>query len=179
MRGFSVVSMVFAALLSFSLAACVTAPPVKEAIATQDVSDEGVRLVNAFRAQHGLKPVVIDSNLVSAARRQVIAMASRNLLSHEADGDFTTRINAAGFSNAAAAENVGTGHPNVASAINAWIASPHHRDNMLMPEATRIGLVWAPTPDRRASSYWALEIASAPAQTKTAALFGLTSLFGQ
>lgn len=147
------------ALVAFALAGCVTTG-VQNNVQTQDVSAEGVVLINAFRAENGLKPVVIDRDLVRAAELQVIAMASKDVLSHEVAGDFNTRMNAAGFSRAAAAENVGAGHRTVENAIKSWIASPQHRENMLMKNATRIGLVRGSAPGNRYSSYWALELAS-------------------
>jgi uncharacterized protein YkwD len=90
-------------------------------------------------------------------------MASANVLSHEIGGDFTSRMNSAGFVYANAAENVGAGHTSVADAINAWIRSPHHRENMLMKDATRIGMVRADAPNSRYRNYWALDLASAAA----------------
>ena len=128
-----------------------------------DVSYEAVGLINSFRAQNGLGPVSVDPTLVEAARYQAVAMASRDVLSHEVAGDFTTRMNNAGFVYANATENVGAGHTSVADAINAWIRSPHHRENMLMKDATRIGMVKADAPQSRYRTYWALDITSAAA----------------
>lgn len=159
-KSFSLIKSTFiVALTALTLAGCVTTG-VQKNVQTQDVSSEGLVLINAFRAEHGLKPVMIDRDLVRAAELQVIAMASKDVLSHEVAGDFNARMNAAGFSRAAAAENVGAGHQTVENAIKSWIASPHHRDNMLMKDATRIGLVRGSAPGNRYSSYWALELAS-------------------
>ena len=146
------------------LAACVSAPKQLTAnVPVQDVSQEAVGLINQFRASNGLAPVIVDSALIDAARYQAVAMASANVLSHEIGGDFTSRMNSAGFVYANAAENVGAGHTSVADAINAWIRSPHHRENMLMKDATRIGMVRADAPNSRYRNYWALDLASAPA----------------
>jgi uncharacterized protein YkwD len=151
--------------LAFSLAACVSSPmkPIAGNVPVQDVSQEAVGLINQFRASNGLGPVIVDSNLIEAARYQAVAMASANVLSHEIGGDFTSRMNSAGFVYANAAENVGAGHTSVEDAINAWIRSPHHRENMLMRDATRIGMVRADAPNSRYRNYWALDLASAPA----------------
>jgi hypothetical protein len=129
----------------------------------EDVSQEAVGLINQFRASNGLPPVIVDAALIDAARYQAVAMASANVLSHEIGGDFTYRMNSAGFVYANAAENVGAGHTSVADAINAWIRSPHHRENMLMKDATRIGMVRADAPNSRYRNYWALDLASAAA----------------
>lgn len=146
------------------LAACVSAPKqFTGSVPVEDVSQEAVGLINQFRASNGLPPVIVDAALIDAARYQAVAMASANVLSHEIGGDFTYRMNSAGFVYANAAENVGAGHTSVADAINAWIRSPHHRENMLMKDATRIGMVRADAPNSRYRNYWALDLASAAA----------------
>jgi uncharacterized protein YkwD len=155
------------ALAAFALfvASCTTTgqKQVSTHIPVEDVSQEAVGLINSFRASHGLSAVIVDPTLVEAARYQAVAMASANVLSHEIGGDFNARMNSAGFVYANAAENVGAGHTSVEDAINAWIRSPHHRENMLMPDATRIGMVRADAPSSRYRNYWALDLASAPA----------------
>ena len=167
------------ALTALVLAGCATTG-VQNNVQTQDVSAEGVVLINAFRAENGLKPVMIDRDLVRAAELQVIAMASKDVLSHEVAGDFNARMNAAGFSRAAAAENVGAGHRTVENAIKSWIASPQHRENMLMKDATRIGLVRGSAPGNRYSSYWALELSSTGAgKPQSASGTGLGDLFAR
>lgn len=153
------------ALVSLMVASCATAPKTQMSGNTgvTDVSYEAVGLINSFRAQNGLGPVSVDPVLIEAARYQAVAMASRDVLSHEVAGDFTTRMNNAGFVYANATENVGAGHTSVADAINAWIRSPHHRENMLMRDATRMGMVKADAPQSRYRSYWALDLTSAAA----------------
>jgi uncharacterized protein YkwD len=153
------------AFVALVVASCATTQTSQMAGNTgvADVSYEAVGLINSFRAQNGLGPVSVDPALVETARYQAVAMASRDVLSHEVAGDFTTRMNNAGFVYANATENVGAGHTSVADAINAWIRSPHHRENMLMRDATRIGMVKADAPQSRYRSYWALDITSAAA----------------
>ena len=145
-------------------------------VETQDVTSEAIRLVNAFRAKNGLKPVSYDSTLVSLASKQVVAMASKDVLSHEVDGDFVKRMNANGFHDAEGAENVGAGHASVENAINSWIASPGHRSNMLLKNATRIGVVRADAPWSRYRNYWALAIASQPASGTVASSVDFSSV---
>ena len=149
---------------AFGLSACMSTSSQKSMAVPQDMTQQALQSLNAFRAQNGLRPVVADAGLVRVASRQVEAMASKDVLSHEIDGDFTARINAAGFSQAEAAENVGAGHPAVENAIKAWIASPHHRENMLMKSATRVAVARIDAPQSRYGSYWALEIASGAAK---------------
>ena len=132
-----------------SLSACVTQQSTLRIGVPEDMTAAALEPLNMFRAQNGLGPVAADQALVGVASHQVQAMAAYDVLSHEIDGDFTTRINAAGFVQADAAENVGAGHPTVENAIRAWIASPHHRENMLLKTATRVALVKIDAPHSR------------------------------
>ncbi len=164
MIGTRVLRFLSLGLMGVVLAACATTTPqVSGNLGTVDVSYEAVGLINSFRAQNGLAPVSVDPALIETARYQAVAMASRDVLSHEVAGDFTSRMNNAGFVYANATENVGAGHTSTQDAINAWIRSPHHRENMLMRDATRIGMVKANAPNSRYRSYWALDITSAAA----------------
>lgn len=160
-------------IISFAIfvTGCMTMSGDDRRVETQNVTSDALVHINAFRAKNGLKPVTGDDNLVSIASKQVVVMASNDVLSHEVDGDFVKRMNAAGFHDAEAAENVGAGHANVEMAINSWIASPHHRDNLLLKSATRVAVVRADAPWSRYRNYWALEIASQPANG-TAAISG-------
>lgn len=153
------------ALVSLFVASCATTPTSQSNMSggVVDVSYEAVGLVNYFRAQNGLGPVSVDSAVVEAARYQAVAMASRDVLSHEVAGDFTTRMNNAGFTYALATENVGAADRSVADSINAWIRSPHHRENMLMREAKYMGMIRASAPGSRYRTYWALILTSAQA----------------
>ena len=152
-------------LSALFVASCATTPTSQTNMSggVVDVSSEAVGLVNSFRAQNGLGPVSVNSAVVEAARYQAVAMASRDVLSHEVAGDFTTRMNNAGFTYALATENVGAADRSVADSINAWIRSPHHRENMLMREAKYMGMIRASAPGSRYRTYWALILTSAEA----------------
>ena len=181
--------MAILSAIMLALAACVSTPTKFSGnVPVRDVSQEAVGLINEFRASNGLGPVMVDGSLVEAARYQAVAMASANVLSHEIGGDFTSRMNSAGFVEANAAENVGAGHATVEDAINAWISSPHHHENMLMKDATRMGMVVADAPNSRYHNYWALDLASsganappkvAPAKAPKATAANAMSLFIQ
>jgi uncharacterized protein YkwD len=129
-------------------------------VTVRDQSSEALDAINRFRASQGLGPVSIDANLVEVAKFQAVAMASRDALTHEVSGDFTSRINAAGFTNSSAIENVGASHATAADAIASWIKSPYHRENMLMKDATRMGMARADSPKARYGNYWSLDLTS-------------------
>lgn len=129
-------------------------------VTAQDVSAEALAYVNKFRASQGLGPVTIDPRLVEVAKFQAIAMATRDALTHEVAGDFTSRINAAGFEKSDAVENVGASHATVADTIESWIRSPYHNENMRLKNAKYMGMARADSPDSRYKNYWSLDLAS-------------------
>ena len=113
------------------------------------------KLISQHRAAHGLGPVSVDSRLNDAATAQARAVAEAGALSH---GAFESRMAAFGI-RGAAAENLTAGSDTVGKAVARWTASPPHNSNLLMPEATRIGLARAASPGQGFQHYWALVLA--------------------
>ena len=81
--------------------------------------------VNAQRARHGLRPLVLDRNLLRSARRHTGWMARSGTLQH------TT---------APVGENIAEGQTTAAEAVNDWMNSPGHRANILSGTYSRIGM---------------------------------------
>ncbi len=109
-------------------------------------------MISSYRAAYGLGRVVVDPRLNAAAEYQARVVAALGSLSH---GDFAGRMAAFGI-RGKAAENLGIGVASVDQAIAQWRASSAHNANLLMPEATRIGIAHADAGYRR---YWALVLA--------------------
>jgi uncharacterized protein YkwD len=61
--------------------------------------------------------------------------------------------------NGYSAENLVAGSKTVEHAIARWKASPGHNQNLLMPEARRIGLARAVSPGAGYEYYWAMVLA--------------------
>jgi uncharacterized protein YkwD len=121
-----------------------------------------VTILNAHRAERGLGPVRLDPALTAMAQRQSDAMAAADSLSHEATGSFTTRINAAGLNTVRAAENLGAGYFSTQEAFDGWKKSSGHAANLVMPQATRIGIALAKNPQTRYGAWWTLVLAAEP-----------------
>jgi uncharacterized protein YkwD len=88
-------------------------------------------VMNHVRASHGLRPLRIDGRLERTARAHSATMLRSGTFSH---GDFAKRIRGAGVRAYSIGENLawGTGALSRARAIvNAWLASPGHRANLL------------------------------------------------
>lgn len=112
--------------------------------------------VSSFRAKHREGRVTSDSVLTRMAREQAEAMAARDELDHNAAGDFSRRIAPSGAGNAA--ENIAYGHTTFDKTLDQWIKSPPHRRNLLLRNATRMGVANARSA-RTGRTYWAMVIA--------------------
>jgi uncharacterized protein YkwD len=154
-RGRRTRSVLAVATLALALAGCsfdLTPSATDEvtAISTSEAA-AAASLISAYRVAHGLPAVSVDSRLNDAAVHQARAVAQAGALSH---GDFTARMGRYGI-RGAAAENLTAGPGTVSEAVARWKASPGHNENLLMPEARRIGLARADAANRY-GRYWAL-----------------------
>ena len=154
-------SRIFLAIAALALLTqCAENDPVRR-LATAQVSTSAVdaaaaaTLISRHRAAHGLGPVSVDARLNEAATVQARAVAQAGALSH---GAFESRMASFGI-RGPAAENLTAGSDTVGKAVARWTASPSHNSNLLMPEATRIGLARAASPGQGYGHYWALVLA--------------------
>ena len=118
--------------------------------------------ITAYRASHGLRPVRLDPTLTAMAQRQADAMVAANALSHTVAGAFTTRLASAGVVTTEAGENLGAGYFSLDEAMAGWRGSSEHNANLLIANATRIGIAIAKDPRTHYGVYWALELAAEP-----------------
>ncbi len=118
--------------------------------------------LNAYRAGHGLGPTRLDPKLTAMAQRQADAMVAANTMSHDVAGSFSSRLAAAGVDMTEAGENLGGGYYSLAEAMTGWRNSPGHNANLLMANATRLGIAIAKDPRTHYGVYWAMELAAEP-----------------
>ena len=119
-------------------------------------AESAAEQISAFRLNHGEVRVVRDATLDGIALEQARAMAARDNLSHEVLGPFARRIAPAGAGRAA--ENIAYGYESFEKTLRQWIDSAGHRRNLLLHNASRVGVASA----RNASgkrTYWAMVIA--------------------
>lgn len=115
-------------------------------------------LVNEYRDANGLKPVALHPRLEEAARYHAQDLAKNDRISHfGSDGsDPWERVERTGFGPAVAAENVGTGQLTFGELFREWKRSPSHDRNMLMPDATHMGVAVVRNPDTQFKTFWSL-----------------------
>ena len=119
-------------------------------------AESPAELITGFRLKHGEIRVVRDATLERIALEQARAMAAKDQLSHEVLGSFSGRIAAARAGRAA--ENIAYGYESFEKTLGQWIDSSGHRKNLLLHNASRVGVASA----RDASgkrTYWAMVIA--------------------
>jgi uncharacterized protein YkwD len=104
--------------------------------------------INFIRVQHDLAPLRLSAELGEAADEHSQEMASDGYFEHDSfDGSvFWKRIGAfyssAGYGYWSVGENLLWGSPNVGSvgALQMWMRSPDHRENILNPRWREIGV---------------------------------------
>jgi hypothetical protein len=119
-------------------------------------AESPVELISSFRLKHGEVRVVRDATLDRIALEQARAMAAKDNLSHEVLGPFTTRIAPARAGRAA--ENVAYGYDSFEKTLGQWIESSGHRKNLLLHNASRVGVASAKDASGK-RTYWAMVIA--------------------
>lgn len=101
---------------------------------------EVVRLVNIERAKNGIAPLTLDMNATDAAL--IRAKEASNMFSHtRPDGrDCFSLLDELGIGYKAAGENIAAGYITPESVVEGWMNSEGHRDNIMNPEFTKIGV---------------------------------------
>jgi uncharacterized protein YkwD len=103
--------------------------------------DSLLLLTNAARASAGAGTLILDTRLTAFAHAHARDMAERNYFSHTTpEGKtFAQRLQDAGLSGFSAGENI-AGNSSAQGAVQAWLNSPGHRQNMLNASFRRLGV---------------------------------------
>lgn len=129
------------------------AAAVDEPAPAEDYINEVLRLVNAERANEGLSPLVLDSELSNAAR--VRAEEQIELFGHtRPNGESCFSIfKEYGISYRTAGENAAAGYSTPEDVVKAWMSSDGHRANILKPcfEKLGVGFVYS---EGSYGAYW-------------------------
>lgn len=120
------------------------------------MAESPAELISSFRLKNGEVRVVRDATLDRIAMDQARAMAAKDDLSHDALGPFNRRIAPAGAGRAA--ENIAYGYDNFEKTLGQWIDSSGHRKNLLLHNASRVGIASAKNASGK-RTYWAMVIA--------------------
>ena len=121
--------------------------PTKPVESAQNTSVSAIEkavldLTNAERQKAGLKPLQTDAKLMNSARQKSTDMASKGYFSHTSPtyGSPFDQMKANGITYKSAAENIAMGQRTAAEVVKGWMESPGHRQNILTPGFTHIGI---------------------------------------
>jgi uncharacterized protein YkwD len=128
-------------------------PAVTVAQTNPTVAEELLQLVNAERQRVNASPLVLNAQLIAAAQRHSDGMAASRRISHTGSDGSTmrSRIDATQYSWSTIGENIAMGQPTAAAVMAAWMNSPGHRQNILNPAFTELGVGYATGAGR---PYW-------------------------
>ena len=117
-------------------------------------------IINQYRKDKGLKPLKLNAELSEAAKAHSRDLAKWDRISHYgSDGSNPwDRVKRAGFKARLAAENVGTGQVDFNEVMRGWKESPGHNKNLLLGDATHMGIALVQDPRTEFKSFWTLVI---------------------
>jgi len=107
-----------------------------------DISSEQLLLfTNQKRQENALPPLSLNQQLSNAAAGKANDMFAQNYWAHNSPDGKTpwVFIKGAGYNYIYAGENLARGFTNAQDVINAWMASPEHRKNMLSTNYQSVG----------------------------------------
>jgi len=147
-RAHRVYAFTAAALALLLAAAPATARPTRHTRALTALEAGVLGDINAFRQQHGLRPLRFSPSLGAAARQHSTEMALRGYFAHSsADGSSFDRRIARYYPMGrsrywSVGENLLWSSPDVdaGGALQMWENSPPHRENLLTPRWREIGI---------------------------------------
>ncbi|MEX0783718.1 MAG: CAP domain-containing protein [Dehalococcoidia bacterium] len=115
-------------------------------------------LINQYRADYGLQPLYISTNLTRAASWHAQDMGTRGYFGHDNPEGLgpQARANGCGYPYPAG-ENIAAGSnwTSAKHAFDAWRGSPSHNDNMLRPGYVQIGIARYYAAGSKYGWYWA------------------------
>ncbi len=109
--------------------------------ATDIYVDQLLSSTNTQRQSAGLPPLSLNSQLSQAAAAKAQNMFSNNYWSHTGPNGQTpwNFITASGYKYTVAGENLAKNFSNTQGVVDAWMASPTHRDNILKSQYKDVG----------------------------------------
>ena len=127
-------------------------------------------MINGYRATRDLPPLKLEKHLTRAAQLHAQDLAKSDRISHTgSDGsDPWGRVKVTGYKPKLAAENVGAGQMSFAEVLQGWKDSPGHNKNLLLADATHMGIALVTNPGSRYRTFWTLVLGK-PAKSALAA----------
>lgn len=134
------------------VSACSTSTPIPETTtstpSTQNVSKEGIRLINQQRRANGFSKLATSERLNRVAKRHAIETERRgyglnstfNVHTSLDGSSVTDRIKKSGYRSCLSVENAAWGQKDAPEVITDWVVSDGHRFNTFHPKITHVGM---------------------------------------
>ncbi|NOU99636.1 CAP domain-containing protein [Paenibacillus planticolens] len=119
-------------------------PPAQTAPSQSAYASQVVTLVNQERAKAGLKALTSDSALTAMALDKAKDMYNNGYFDHTSPtyGSPFDMMSSYGIRYSYAGENIAKGQPTPQAVMDAWMNSSGHRQNILSPNYTKIGVAY-------------------------------------
>ena len=115
-------------------------------------------MINLYRANRGLAPLVWDPGLARVAQGQVDRMAAADKVQSVEEAHLDRDLAAAGIAHRTFLANFSAGYRTFAEAFSGWRESKIHDATMVAPNATRIGLATAQAPQSKYKIFWTMVV---------------------
>ena len=116
------------------------APPRSPTAEEAAMGSQVVAIVNQRRAEAGCGPVAEDAGLAAVAFAHSADMGTRNYFDHNTLEGLSPWDRAAAGGVSASGENIAAGQVTAESAMESWMNSQGHKDNILNCGQTRLGV---------------------------------------
>lgn len=101
---------------------------------------EVVRLVNIERKKRGIHPLSVSNELSKAAAIRADEISRKYSHTRPDGSSYLTVLKPAGYMHSYVGENIAASEKTPEQVMNSWMNSPGHRDNILNPNYTEIGV---------------------------------------
>jgi uncharacterized protein YkwD len=137
-----------AIFVSLAVSSAVAAAPAAEQTQLLTLEQNLRTEINAVRAQYGLRPLRPSHDLTRAAEAYTRTMLRKGFFDHNSPTGITlaqrlkSRYSPAGYARWTVGENLLSSSANIDArrAVELWMNSPHHRDNLLSPTFRQMGI---------------------------------------
>jgi uncharacterized protein YkwD len=131
------------------------------------VTSEALQRINAARAvgrrcgaraMAAAPPLAWDEQLYAAAFGHSADMARRNYFEHRSPAGTTVaeRASAARYKWRSLGENIAGGNRSIGEAVQAWLASPEHCENLMDPKFADVAVACVVQPGTKYGTYWTM-----------------------
>ena len=124
---------------------------------------ELLNLINDIRKQENLTSLRFSTHLTTAAQNHVRDLTQNNIFSHKgSDGSSVSeRVLTIGYDYSSVGENIAAGHNTPDKVFAQWLNSPGHKENMLAPNYTEVGIGYVvDATNTTYGHYWVLVLGS-------------------